>query len=309
MAFYGSKFQPVFLNVFKKELLKLWKNYSQTTWSYISSVYTGLQKAFAANLRKLGWNPVLPELFHFRPFLVCNALQLDCIKRMSICPSNTGFSSFQLNELLFYIPPKISSWVCYTANRPFPTILEDDNVTCHSRSREDNGLNSTSTQRRMSYPLTPFMIPDWERTTAFSTFWLQLPLQCELGQKDGISAHHKLNCRWSWHPTKSQVHCSREAVRLILWLRQMVLQWLESECNFKFCSQWRELWFLFSGLEKRAFWCDCMSQGSMALNTYTLSSCFNPVLGVQLNPAASKLSLKNWDELVWTIHLLKNFNK
>ena len=112
-------------------------------WSYINNVYRGLQTASAANLRKLGWNPVLPVLLYFRPFLVCYASQLDYIRSIDLCPSNTGFSfTFQLNELLLCVLPKISSWMCYTVNCPFPTILEDDNVTCHSRSREDNGLNS-----------------------------------------------------------------------------------------------------------------------------------------------------------------------
>lgn len=148
----------------------------------------------------------------------------------------------------------------------------------------------------------PFVVPVWEKTTAFSTFWLQLLLQCELSQKVGISAYHKWNRRRSWPPTKTQVHCSGEAVRLILWLRQMVLWWRESQSNFKFCFQWRELWFLFSWLEKRAFWCDYVSgiYDPKYMHTELL---FNPILGVHLNPAASKLSLKNWDELVWQYYI------
>jgi len=184
----------------------------------------GLQKTSAVNLRKLGCNLVVPGPFYFRPFLVYYASWLDCIKSTESCLSNSNFpSSFQLNELLLYISPKISSWVCYSANCLFLTILEDDNVTCHPKSRKDNGLNSKPTQQRTLYPSMPFMVPVQERTTPFSTFWLQLTLQRELDQKDETSAHRKLNCRWSWPPpAPSQVHCSSEAVRLMWWLRQMV---------------------------------------------------------------------------------------
>lgn len=180
---------------------------------------------------------------------------------------------------------------------PLPTILEDDNVACHSRWREDNSLNLNSVENTVSFDaihgsclgksycffhlLTAAASTTWARPERWTICASQVELQMVL------TPHQE-----------SQVHCSSEAVRLILWLRQMVLQWLESECNFKFCFQRRELWFLFPGLGKKSILIWLYVSGIYGPRYMHTKLLFKPILGVGLNPAASKLSLKYWDELV-----------
>lgn len=76
------------------------------------------------------------SLFYVKPFLVC------CISQTTPKAHNpfilTVFSSFRLKKLA--ISPRIAFWVCYRLNYPFHSMLKDDNVMCHSKSREDNEL-------------------------------------------------------------------------------------------------------------------------------------------------------------------------
>lgn len=158
-------------------------NTNQTELYKLHTSLHGAAISLCGKLKKPGWNSVPSGLFYFRPFLACYTTA------QTPFPSNTGLSSsFQLHELLHCASPKISLWVCYTANCPFPTILED--ITPGQRKVT---VSLASVQQRTPYPSMLFTVPVWKRTTAFSTFWLQLPLQHE----DGVSAQHKLNCRWS----------------------------------------------------------------------------------------------------------------
>lgn len=143
------------------------------------------------------------NLFYIKPFFVC------CISQATPKAQDpfilTVFSSFQLRKLA--ISPRIALWVCYRVNYPFHSMLKDDNVMCHSKSREDNELTHPPKYAIHVCYLGKELLLFYLLTTVTPTIWARLTI-CN------ISALRFESQTVLTSPSKTQVRCSSEAMSL-----------------------------------------------------------------------------------------------